>query len=416
LSLTGNDVVVALDGQGKAAAIARALRRAARQARQPASIVSGGGGFRRSRKDRLFTLGLIASFVAIVLLPMLVVGIYYGLIASDQYATETRFSLRNGEPGISDMLGGLTGGGGSQQSQDSQIIIDYARSRTIVESLETELDLRQIFARDDADYLSRFKKNKPIEDLVRYWRKRVDASYEKTSGIITLEVRAFTPEDSFMLAGKILERCEKLVNDLSQRSRRDALKQAEFELHRAEGQLKGATADMREAQNSQGVLDATVEAEALNKIVTLLRLDLVKAQQQIAGQGDGVSADAPQVRVLNARVQTLQEQINKYATQIADKNLGGESMADRKRALDLQQTELAVAMQRYIMASVAFENARLDLETQKAYLAPFIKPMLSTKPTYPKRWWDWFLISGPALLAWALVSASAFLIRDHMAK
>jgi capsular polysaccharide transport system permease protein len=416
LSLTGNDVVVALDGQGKAAAIARALRRAARQARQPASIVSGGGGFRRSRKDRLFTLGLIASFVAIVLLPMLVVGIYYGLIASDQYATETRFSLRNGEPGISDMLGGLTGGGGSQQSQDSQIIIDYARSRTIVESLETELDLRQIFARDDADYLSRFKKNKPIEDLVRYWRKRVDASYEKTSGIITLEVRAFTPEDSFMLAGKILERCEKLVNDLSQRSRRDALKQAEFELHRAEGQLKGATADMREAQNSQGVLDATVEAEALNKIVTLLRLELVKAQQQIAGQGDGVSADAPQVRVLNARVQTLQEQINKYATQIADKNLGGESMADRKRALDLQQTELAVAMQRYIMASVAFENARLDLETQKAYLAPFIKPMLSTKPTYPKRWWDWFLISGPALLAWALVSASAFLIRDHMAK
>lgn len=416
MSLTGNDVVVALDGQGKAAAIARALRRAARQARQPASIVSGGGGFRRSRKDRLFTLGLIASFVAIVLLPMLVVGIYYGLIASDQYATETRFSLRNGEPGISDMLGGLTGGGGSQQSQDSQIIIDYARSRTIVESLETELDLRQIFARDDADYLSRFKKNKPIEDLVRYWRKRVDASYEKTSGIITLEVRAFTPEDSFMLAGKILERCEKLVNDLSQRSRRDALKQAEFELHRAEGQLKGATADMREAQNSQGVLDATVEAEALNKIVTLLRLELVKAQQQIAGQGDGVSADAPQVRVLNARVQTLQEQINKYATQIADKNLGGESMADRKRALDLQQTELAVAMQRYIMASVAFENARLDLETQKAYLAPFIKPMLSTKPTYPKRWWDWFLISGPALLAWALVSASAFLIRDHMAK
>lgn len=416
MSLTGSDVVVAVDGQGKAAAIARALRRAARQARQPASIVSGGAGFRRSRKDRLFTLGLIASFVAIVVLPMLVVGFYYGLIASDQYATETRFSLRNGEPGISDMLGGLTGGGGSQQTQDSQIIIDYARSRTIVESLEKEIDLRQVFARDDADYLSRFKKHKPIEDLVRYWRKRVDASYEKTSGIITLEVRAFTAEDSLLLTSKILEHCEKLVNDLSQRSRRDALSQAEFELHRAETQLKGATADMREAQNSQGVLDATVEAEALSKIVTLLRMDLSKAQQQIAGQGDTVSSDAPQVRVLNARVQTLQDQIDKYAAQIADKKQGGESMADRKRALDLQQTELAVAMQRYVIASVAFENARLDLETQKAYLAPFIRPMLSTKPTYPKRLWNWFLICGPAFLSWALLSATAFLIRDHMAK
>jgi capsular polysaccharide transport system permease protein len=219
-----------------------------------------------------------------------------------------------------------------------------------------------------------------------------------------------------MLAEKILDRCEKLVNDLSQRSRRDALSQAELELQRAQAQLKGATADLRETQNSHGVLDATVEAQALDKIVTMLRMELVKAQQQIAGQGETVSADAPQVRVLNARVQTLQDQINKYATQIADKNQGGDSMADRKRALDLKQTDLAVAMQRYVMASIAFENARLDLETQKAYLAPFIKPMLATKPTYPRRWWDWFLISGPASLAWALLAGSAFLIRDHMAK
>jgi hypothetical protein len=128
--LTGSDVVVAVDGKSQAAAIARALRRAARQARLPASIVSGGAGFRTSRKDRLFKLGLIGSFVAVVLLPTLVAAIYYGLIASGQYATEARFSLRNGEPGIADMLGGLTGGGGSQ-GQDSEIIIDYARSRSM---------------------------------------------------------------------------------------------------------------------------------------------------------------------------------------------------------------------------------------------------------------------------------------------
>ena len=416
VSLTGSDVAIVVDGKSKADAIARALRRAARQARTPASIVSGGIGFRRTRKDRLFTVGLAAAFVAIALLPVLVAGIYYGFIASDQYATEARFSLRTGEPGISDMLGGLTGSGGSQQTQDSQIIIDYARSRTIVENLQHEVDLREIFSRDGTDYFSRFKKNKPIENLVRYWRKRVDLHYEKTSGIITLEVRAFTPEDSLLITQKIIDRCEKLVNDLSQRSRVDALKQAELELHRAEAQLKAAGAEMREAQNSQGVLDATVEAEALNKVVTMLRLDLSKAQQQIAGQGETVLADAPQVRVLNSRVQILQDQINKYSAQIADKNQGGESLADRKRALDLKQTDLGVAMQRYVMGSIAFENARLDLETQKAYLAPFVRPMLATRATYPKRLWDWFLIGGPALLVWGLIAGSAFLVRDHMAK
>jgi capsular polysaccharide transport system permease protein len=416
VSLTGSDVIVAADGKNQAAAIARALRRAAREARMPASIVSGGTGFRRSRKDRLFTLGLVASFVAIILLPAAVAGVYYGLVASDQYATETRFSLRSGEPGISDMLGGLTGGGGSQQAQDSAIIIDYARSRSMIESLEQQIHLRQIFSRDGLDYFSRFKKDKPIESLVRYWRKRVDAHYDKMSGIIALEVRAFTPEDSLLLTEKIVDQCEKLVNDLSQRSRRDALQQATLEFQRAEAQLKTATADMRETQNSQGMLDVAVEAQAVNKIISQLRMELARAEQQIAGQGDTVSADAPQVRLLNARVQTLQDQISKFSSQIADKKHGGESLADSKRALDLKQTDLGIAMQRYVMASVAFENARLDLETQRSYLAPFVKPMLATRATYPKRWWDWFLISGPALLAWALIAGAGFLVRDHMAK
>jgi capsular polysaccharide transport system permease protein len=416
VSLTGSDVIVAADGKNQAAAIARALRRAAREARMPASIVSGGTGFRRSRKDRLFTLGLVASFLAIVLLPAAVAGLYYGLIASDQYATETRFSLRSGEPGISDMLGGLTGGGGSQQAQDSAIIIDYARSRSMIESLEQQIDVRQIFSRDGLDYFSRFKKDKPIESLVRYWRKRVDAHYDKMSGIIALEARAFTPEDSLLLTEKIVDQCEKLVNDLSQRSRRDALQQATLEFQRAEAQLKTATADMRETQNSQGMLDVVVEAQAVNKIISQLRMELARAEQQIAGQGDTVSADAPQVRLLNARVQTLQDQISKFSSQIADKKHGGESLADSKRALDLKQTDLGIAMQRYVMASVAFENARLDLETQRSYLAPFVKPMLATRATYPKRWWDWFLVSGPALLAWALIAGAGFLVRDHMAK
>jgi capsular polysaccharide transport system permease protein len=416
MSVTGSEVAVVVDGRGKAAAIARALKRASRQARTPASIVSGGTGFRGRRTDRLFSLGLVASFIAIVLLPMLVLGIYWGLIASKQYETEIRFSLRAGEPGIMDALGGLTGSSGSQQTQDSEIIADYTRSRAMIDNLEQEIDVRQIFSRDGVDYFSRFKPHKPIEDFVRYWAKRVNAKYDKMSGIITLDVRAFTAEDSLLLADKILARCEKLVNDLSQRSRRDALRQAQEELQRAEAQLRNATSGMRDVRNSEGVLDATVEAEAVNKVIMTLRLELARVQQQIAAQGDSVSVDAPQVRLMNARVQTLQEQIGRYAMQIGDKNQGGESLADRKSALDLKQVEVNIAMQRYVVASMGYENARVDIETQKAYLSPFIKPMLATKATYPKRMWEWFLICGPALFAWALLTGAAFLVRDYMAK
>ena len=72
---------------------------------------------------------------------MIVLGIYWGVIASKQYETEIRFSLRAGESGIMDALGGLTGSSGSQQTQDSEIIADYIRSRAIVDSLEQEIDV-----------------------------------------------------------------------------------------------------------------------------------------------------------------------------------------------------------------------------------------------------------------------------------
>src|SRR5579863_8824562 len=62
-----------------AAAISRALRRAARQARQPTSLIVGGGVPVR-RGDRAFRIGVVASFVAIVLIPAFAAGVYWGLI------------------------------------------------------------------------------------------------------------------------------------------------------------------------------------------------------------------------------------------------------------------------------------------------------------------------------------------------
>ena len=88
----------------------------------------------------------------------------------------------------------MFGLGASQQSQDTQIVADYIRSRAMVEALGKSLDLRQIYSRDDADYFSRFDRTDSIEDLEKYWRKRVDVKIETLSGIVSVDVRAFTPK------------------------------------------------------------------------------------------------------------------------------------------------------------------------------------------------------------------------------
>jgi capsular polysaccharide transport system permease protein len=399
--------------------ISRALRRNARKARAPAAIISGGAGFQARKGARAFRMGLIASFVVVVLLPFLAASTYWGLMASDQYVTETKFSLRSAESSPLDMLGGMMGAPASQSAQDAQIILNYIKSRTMVEALNQALDLRRIYSRPDVDYFSRFKKGDAIEDLVKYVKKRMDVSIEPLSGIIHLEIRAFTPEDSLALTKKAIDFSESLVNDLSTRARKDSFRLAQSELTRAEDRLRTATEQMREVRDKQGVLDATAAAEAITKVITTLRIELSHAEESLATLASGTSnPDAPQVRILNARIASLKNQIEDYTRQIAGggKDSGAESMADRLGALSRQQVELDLARQQYVLASANFESARLGLETQNAYLVSFLRPALAEKSTYPRRWWEWAIVVVPALVIWALLSGVAFVVRDFMAK
>ena len=405
------------DATAKAELIARGLRSAARTSRVPISFVSGGGGFRARKGQKLLFRSLIASFVIIVVLPMLAASVYYGLIATRQYSTEVRFSLKSGEPSVLDSLSGLTGLASSQQSQDSQIIVNFIRSRAMAEAIDREFDFRRLYSSNEIDLLSRFDPEKPIEDLVLYWRSRVDALLEGQSGIITVDVRAFSAEESLRLANRIVELSEQLVNQMSERSRRTLLQQAKVELDRAEQRLRGASSTMRDIRNSEGILDVKVAAEASGKVISALKIELAGRESEYNVRLQNVSAEAPQMRILNAQIVNLKQQIAKFTDEVAGLNTNRPSrtLADSLSTLDRFQIELTLAQQQYASAASAYENARVDLDTQQAYLVTFLKPTLAEKSLYPKRWWNWSIIVFPALFLWFLMLGVAFLIRDYMA-
>ncbi|MGD9544635.1 MAG: hypothetical protein AB7F41_08080 [Methylocystis sp.] len=406
------------DAALKAKSIARALRRAANKSRAPARVIAGGGGFQARRGDRAFRLGVLVSFAACVIAPFLVASIYWGLIASKQYVTETKFALRAGEASSLDLLsGGAMGTQAAQQMQDAQVLVNFIRSRSMVEALDRKIDLRAMFSRPGVDYFSKFDPEDSVEDLEKYWKRRIDASIDLISGIISVNVRAFTPRDSLAIAQNVIDLSERLVNEMSTRSRRDALAQARTELTRAQEQLKNSTAAMRDARNAEGVLDAPAAAEAINKIITALRLELAQTEGDLALHSDSAALDSPQARLLAARVQSLKSQIDEYSAQIASGDeKGAGSLAKRAGVLSSHQIELDLAQQRYALAAATFESARVDLETQRAYLVSFLRPTLAEKSLYPRRWLEWAIIVAPATIGWLALVAVAFLVRDHMAK
>jgi capsular polysaccharide transport system permease protein len=147
--------VLFVDARAQAQAIGVALRKAARQARAPVSLVSGGGGFSARKGGRAFVIGVYVSLFLFVIVPIVGSGIYYAFVASPQYVSEAHFAVRNGEQSPLDMLGSITGFPQTGRFQDALIVTNYIHSRAMIEQVDAKLNLRRIYSDKHIDYLSR---------------------------------------------------------------------------------------------------------------------------------------------------------------------------------------------------------------------------------------------------------------------
>ncbi|MCW5701019.1 MAG: hypothetical protein KIT82_00325 [Bradyrhizobium sp.] len=398
---------------GRASLVSHSLRQAAREARTPRVRWMP---LRHVRMPmwRSFAFWLVASFIAVVVLPVFASGVYLALFASDQYASEVRFAVRGGERTPLDALSGVLGAAGSEYFQDALIVTTYLRGRQAVEDISKAVDLRRVFSRPEADILSRFNPSDSAEELVWYWRWRTDISIDSLSGVITVVVRAFTPQDSLDIANQVIAVSEKLVNDLSDRARRDALRQAQSELARAEATLQEKIRGMRDLRNSEGVLDADKTAEAMVKMLAEMRLQKLQLEQEYAVQMRTVAPQTPHLRVLAARIASMKEQIEKLEGQMTRSGVqNAPALADAIGQFDRQKLERDIAQKQYVAAATAFERARMQLETQQLYLATFLKPVLAQEALYPKRWWIWSIIMLGALALWGAGVGIAVLVRNY---
>lgn len=398
---------------GRAGLVSQSLREAAREARAPRARWMP---FRSAHLPmrRSFVYWLFVSFIVAVVLPVFGSGVYLALISSDQYASEVRFAVRGGERSPLDALSGVLGAAGNEYFQDALIVTTYLRGRQAIEDINKTVDLRRAFSRPEADFLSRFDSKDTIEELVWYWRWRADISIDALSGVITVIVRAFTPQDALDIATQVIAVSEKLVNDLSERSRRDALKQAQAELVRAEMTLQDKIRSMRDLRNTEGVLDADKTAEAMIKMLAEMRLERLRLEQEYAVQVRTVAPETPHLRVLAARIASMKEQIERLEGQMTRNGAqNAPALADAMGQFDRQKLERDIAQKQYVAAATAFERARVQLETQQLYLATFLKPVLAQEALYPKRWWIWSIIILGALALWGAGVGIAVLVRNY---
>lgn len=399
----------------RASAVSQALKAASRKARGSQRVWLSAAPERR-RWERYWWPSIVGSFIAFVAIPAILAAIYLTFLIADQYASETRLAVRGGERPLPELMSALAALAPMARVQDAMIVAEYVQSRGMVQELENRLDLRQIYSRREIDYISRFDPSDSIEELVNYWRWRTHVSIEPASGIITVVVRAFSAQDALDVSRAVIAVSEQLVNELSDRSRGDTLQQARLELNRSQARLHEKVREMRDLRNVERLLDTKETAKLMIQMVSDLRLDLIRLQQEYEAQRQSVSAAAPQLRVLEARINSMRDQLKKLEAELTRaEGMSSPVLAEAMSRFDLQELERKVAEQQYVAAAAAYERARIETEGQHVYLATFLPPVLAEEALYPNRPVLWLIVVAICLAVWGVGVGLAFVVRNYMA-
>lgn len=369
----------------------------------------------KAAKRRLITV----SFALMVALPTLIGAMYFLLIASDQYAAEARFSVRGSEQTSTDVLGMLSGGASSSANTgDSYIVQDYIGSRELVDRLEARIGLRAKFDTPAADWWARFPASEPVEEFLPYWQDMTTVNYDHYSGIISLEVRAFSPEDARQIAAAIVDESRGLVNRLSEQSRLDTVAFAQREVQFAEERLREARAAVTRFRNAENTVNPAAIAQAHEALIAELDGQLNKAEADLRGLEGLVGPEAPSRRILENRIAAIKSQIAERRTRVGtgETAVDGTSQGISAQLAAFQdlETETEFAQKAYLSSLASLESARAEAKREQRYLATFVSPSIPQDATYPLRYLNTLLVLVGSLVLWGISALLYAAVKDHM--
>jgi len=353
-------------------------------------------------------------FVAIVVAPTVAAVVYYGLVASDVYVSESRFLVRSPQHQTpSGLVGQLLQSSGISHSQDDTYAVrDYILSRDALKELDDKLNLRKAFSSTNVDFLDRFPGlswNRSFEKLYLYYGKHVGVDYDPVSSITILTARAFTAEDAHKINDLLLNISERLVNTLNDQSRRDLISFADNEVKIASDKAKDASLALLSYRSSQAVFEPDKQAAIQLEGVAKIQQELIATETELA-QIKKLSPDNPQIGALNNRAASLRDAISAEAAKVTSSHGSFSARAPNfeRLALDVQFADKQLGI-----ALAELESARAEALQKQLYLERLVQPSLPDKAMEPKRSRSVLIVFVLSLISWAVASILIASVREH---
>lgn len=347
-----------------------------------------------------------------VIIPTALSGIYFGAIASDVYISESSFVVRSprNQTALSGVGALLQNSGFARAQDDTYTVQEYMRSHTALTQLQQDLPVRAFY--EQGDLFSRFNGfgwNDSQEAFYTYFKKRLSVDFDSVSGIATLRVRTFQPEDGQQINQKLLDLGESLINRLNERARTDTIVFAEQAVGAAEARVKQTADALTEYRVKNKFVDLPAQSSAQLAIMSNLDSELIRVETQLA-QLLSITPDNPQVSALQQRRASLQKQLEQKSKVLSG---SGNSIATQTADYQRLMLDYELAQQQLSTAITSLHNTRNEADRQQLYLEVINQPSKPDWAQEPYRLYNILATFIIGLMVYGILSLLLASVREH---
>ena len=348
---------------------------------------------------------------ALALIAILLVSFYWFVIAEERYVSRATVVLESPQvatPEIS--LSAIMGGGGGS-TQDLLLLREHLLSVDMLRRLDKDLNIREHYTEHGDIFAKLGDHDAPIENLHKYYLRRVKVELDEYAGVLNIHVEAYTPEFAHKMTTLLLEAGENHMNEMGHRLADEQVHFLERQMVRLDERFSETRQALLEYQNEYGLVSPTDTVASINQVVATLEADLARYQAQRNALASYQSSQSPELRSIERNIAALRDQIIEQRDRIAQAS--GDSLNSVSAEYETLELQAQFAQETYSSALAALENTRLEAARQLKQVSVLQSPLMPEYPTKPDRLYNSSVFAIITIFLAFILSMLIMIIKDH---
>ncbi|NYT74337.1 chain-length determining protein [Halomonas sp. QX-2] len=349
---------------------------------------------------------------ALAFFAILLVSFYWFVIAEKRYVSRATVVLESPQVATPEFsLSSLMGSGGGGNTHDLLLLREHLLSVDMLRQLDEELNIRGHYTEHGDIFAKLHNRDAPIEDLHKYYLRRVEVELDEYAGVLNVQVEAYTPEFAHEMTTLLLEAGENHMNEMGHRLADEQVRFLEQQMVRLDERFSETRQALLEYQNEYGLVSPTDTVASINQVVATLEADLARLQAQRNALSSFQSAQSPELRQVERNISALRDQIIEQRDRIAQAS--GDSLNSVSAEYETLELQAQFAQETYSSALAALENTRLEAARQLKQVSVLQSPLMPEYPTKPDRLYNSSVFAIITIFLAFILSMLMMIIKDH---